>query len=64
MILLLIQLMAFTSGTWKMNSSATFNNSTDHSQYERLYIAFVNLKIKLMVEVGESSYRNYGKKSF
>lgn len=55
MILLLIQLMAFTSGTWKMNSSATFNNSTDHSQYERLYIAFVNLKIKLMVEVGESS---------
>ena len=56
--------MAFTSGTWKMNSSATFNNSMDHSQYERLYMAFVNLKIKLMVEIRESSYRKYKKKYF
>lgn len=37
-------LMAFISGTWKMNSSVTFSNLVDHSQYERLYIAFVNLK--------------------
>lgn len=56
--------MAFTSGTWKINSSVTFNNSKDHSQYERLYIAFVNLKIKLMVEIRESSYKKYKKKSF
>ena len=56
--------MAFTSGTWTMNSSVTFNNSMGHSQYETLYMAFVNLKIKLMVEIRESSYRKYKKNYF
>ena len=37
-------LMAFISGTLKRNSSVTFSNLMDRSQYERLYIAFVNLK--------------------
>ena len=48
-------LTAFTSDTWKMKSSATFNNLMDQSQYERLYIAFVNLKIKLITEIKESA---------
>lgn len=48
-------LMAFISGTWKMKSSATFNNLLDYSQYERLYVTSVNLKIKLITEIKESS---------
>lgn len=48
-------LVAFMLGTWKMKSSATFNNLMDYSQYERLYIASINLKIKLITEGKQSS---------
>lgn len=44
-------LMSFISGTWKMKSSATFKTLMDYSQYERLHIASVNLKIKLVTEI-------------
>lgn len=44
-------LTTIISGTWKMKNSATLNNLKDYSQYERLYIASFNLKIKLKIEI-------------